>query len=154
MGHGVVRAGLVAACLALAGGVAASGPGAPHSLRVWDRVEVVAPPGANQATATRLDIVLVHDVALMPRMPVTAAQWFDQRTALQAGAGRGLRVVSLHVPPGSPVPPIKLPPGSSGAAGALVYAGFALGGGATAAPLAPHRCVRILLTEQLVQQPC
>ncbi len=115
---------------------------------------VVASPDANQATVTRLDIVLVHDVALMPAMPVTAAQWFDQRPALQASAGPGLRVVSLQVPPGSLVPAVKLPPRTARAAGALVYAGFAPGSGPTAVPLAPHRCVRIMLTQQLDQQAC
>ena len=154
MGGGAVRAGLLVAGLALAGAVAAGGPAAPRPSPVWQQVVVTASTDANQGGATRLDIVLVHDVALMPAMPVTAAQWFDQRPALQASAGRGLRVVSLQVPPGSQIPAVKLPPGAARAAGALVYAGFVPGSGPTAAPLAPHRCVRIMLTQQLGQQPC
>ena len=154
MGRRAVRAGLAAATLALAGAVVAGGPDAAQSAPVWQRVTVLAPPGANQGAETRLDIVLVHDVALMPLMPVTAAQWFDQRAALLATAGRGLGVASLKVRPGSQVPAVKLPPGAARAAGALVYAGLPPGSGPTAAPLAPHRCVRILLTQQLAQQAC
>jgi len=149
-----LRAGLAAACLGLAGAAAGSGPGAARTWVVWHSVAVVAAPDANQGMATRLDIVLVHDVALMPRMPATAAQWFEQRAALQAVAGRGLSAVSLQVPPASTVPAVRLPPGASRAAGALVYADLAPGSGATAAPLAPHRCVRIMLTQQLAQQAC
>ena len=153
-GRAPLRAGLAVACLMLACAAAADGPGASRSLVVWQRVAVVAAPDANQGMATRLDIVLVHDVALMPRMPATAVQWFDQRKALQSGAGRGLSVLSLQVPPGSTVAAVKLSPGASRAAGALVYAGLPPGSGPTAAPLAPHRCVRIMLTQQLVQQAC
>lgn len=115
---------------------------------------MVAQPGANQDEAVALDIVVVHDVALMPRMPVTADLWFAQRVAFQAGAGRGISVVSLQVPPGSRVPAVKLPPRMNRAAGVLVYAGLKHGAGPTAAPLAPHHCVRIELAQQLAQLPC
>lgn len=148
------RLTLAAACLALSGIAGAAGPDTTRSPMVWHRVEVVAEPGANQGMATRLDIVVVHDVALMPNMPRTAAEWLERRAALQAVAGRGLSVVSLEVPPASTIPAAKLPPGASRAAGALVYAGLASGGGGTAAALAPHRCVRIVLTQQLAQQRC
>jgi hypothetical protein len=147
-------------CLAAAGpwltGVAlAGGPGAPRAQLAWQQVQVVASAQANQGAVTRLDIVLVHDVAWMPRLPVTAAQWFDQRQALQAGAGRGLKVVSLEVPPGTVLPKVKLPSGATRAAGALVYAGFAPGGGPTAAALAPHPCVQIVLDlHSLTQSAC
>lgn len=148
----LARAGVLAACLVLTGAMAADVPGVLHSLRVWDRVEVTVSPDVQQAT--RLDIVLVYDIALMPHMPRSAADWFAKSAALQAAAGRGLGVVSLEVPALSPKRLVKLPPGAGKAAGALVYADLPPGQGATAAPLAPHRCVRILLAHQLAQQPC
>lgn len=130
----------------------AQGPGGPAAARLWQKVQVTASAHANQGMATALDIVLVYDVALMPRLPVTAAQWFEQRAALQAGAQRGLQVVSLQVPPASTPPAIKLPRAAAKAAGALVYASFLPGSSPTAAPLAPHPCVQIDLDAQGLKQ--
>ena len=152
--HGL-RLCLAAVLPWLTGVAMAGGPGVPRAQLAWQQVQVAASAQANQGAVTRLDIVLVHDVAWMPRLPVTAAQWFDQRQALQAGAGRGLKVLSLEGPAGTALPSIKLPPGAARAAGALVYAGFAPGGGPTAAALAPHPCVRIVLDLQsLTQSAC
>lgn len=144
-----------AAALGLSGEAAAEGPGAPVAARLWQQVDIVASVDANQGMATRLDIVLVHDVALMPRLPVNAAQWFMQKDALQAGAGRGLRVVSLQVPPGSRLKGVKLPGGAGRAAGAFVYADLQPGSGLMAAPLAPHTCVQLALdSTALTQSAC
>ncbi len=150
--RGSARAGVLAACLVLTGAMAADGPGVLRSLRVWDRVEVTVSPDLHQAT--RLDIVLVYDIALMPHMPRSTADWFAKRAALQAAARRGLGVVSLEVAALSPEIRVKLPPGAGKAAGAFVYADLPPGQGAPAAALAPHRCVHILLGQQLAQQPC
>ena len=143
---------MAAATLVVAGCVLAGGPGAPTAERLWQQVRVAASPEANQGMATALDIVLVYDVVLMPRLPVTAAQWFEQRAALQAGAGRGLQVIPLQIPASSSPQALKLPRAAAKAAGALVYAGFLPGSSPTAAPLAPHPCVQINLDAQGLKQ--
>ena len=123
---------------------------------MWQKIEVVAPDAGG--TAVRVDVVLVQDVAWMGLLPVTGAHWFAARQELQLAAAKALQVISLEVPPQSVIRNIPLPAQAGRAAGALVYVDLPAGPGlpgALAAPLAPHRCVRLTLTgTALTQAAC
>ena len=141
------------AAWAASGGAGAGQPPPAGAGRVWQQIQVVAPEA--DAMAVRLDVVLVRDVAWMARLPVTAPQWFAARQALQQSAGKGLQVISLDVPPMAATKALQLPAQASRAAGAFVYADRASGPEVPAAPLAPHRCVKVTLTRDgLTQAAC
>lgn len=64
-----------------------------------DSIEIVAESGANQNTATLVDIVFVYDMTAVGLLPKTATEWFDKKSVLINGLTKGIDVVSLQVPP-------------------------------------------------------
>lgn len=72
-------------------------------------MRVVAQPGANLDSATRLDLVFVYDSASATLLPKTGPAWFAQKASLLNGLGRNADVVSLQLPPAMVVDRVDLP---------------------------------------------
>lgn len=87
-------------------------------------LHVVTDPGANRDSATRLDVVVIYDLALLSSLPKTAPAWFAGKQALVDIAPDALSVVSLELPPALPLRPVTLPEKAHRAVAVRAYAGY------------------------------
>ncbi|HKQ30730.1 MAG TPA: hypothetical protein VJS66_05545 [Burkholderiales bacterium] len=62
-------------------------------------IAVIAEDGANQNSASALDLVFVYDPAVAEFLPKTGPAWFESKASLLSGSPRALDVVSLQIPP-------------------------------------------------------
>lgn len=98
---------LLSGCAVLKSAKSKLGMGAPPpALR---SLSVSADPGANQGSATQLDIVVVYSTAAAGMLPKTGPDWFRQRAALQSALAKDIEVVSLQVQTPSAAFKVKLP---------------------------------------------
>jgi len=87
-------------------------------------IRVVADPGANQNSATALDIVFLYDAGMVDVLPKTGPDWFARKVELTRGMPTSLDVVSLQVPPSIDLPKIDLPKRYGSAIRVVVYANY------------------------------
>lgn len=111
---------------------------------------VTADPGANQGSATQLDVVWVFDESLSARLPKSGPDWFRQRAALQASLATGIAVVSLEVPAASPQFTVEPPARAREAAAVVVFANYVTEAGWPAITLTPFRSVALRLMPDTV----
>lgn len=91
----------------------------------WDGVTVMAAEGANLNTPVALDIVFLHDEAMLEVVSkLPASQWFSSRQDLIKTFPQGLSYLSLEIVPGQT---LKLPAktfDTSRLAGAMIFAQY------------------------------
>ena len=109
------------------------------------QLNVVAEIGANQNTATALDLVFVFDKTALPLLPKTGPDWFANKQALLAGLASGVAVLSLQVPPASKVIATPLPQAHEKAIAVYSYANYLSAAGQAMGDLTPYPCVQITL---------
>ncbi|THF63702.1 hypothetical protein E6C76_14025 [Pseudothauera nasutitermitis] len=142
--NGRVRVFLLWASLALLGGCGTVdavkgllGFGPPHAaLRT---LRVSADAGANQGSATLLDVVAIHDAAALAKLPGTGPEWFRQRAALQKALATGIEVTSLQVPAAYPAFEVDLPAGTRKAVAVIAFANYVNEAGWPAITLTPYK---------------
>jgi type VI secretion system protein len=118
----------------------------PTSLK---QIQVVAEIGANQDTATALDIVFVYDSNAVSLLPKTGPAWFAQKAALVAGLATSIEVVSLQVPPVTLVT-VPLTAHNEKAVGVYGFANYLTVSGQAAGNLTPYKSMQIWLTPSTV----
>jgi type VI secretion system protein len=133
---------------ALLGGCSTVAKFFPPSTKL-KQIEVVAEIGANQGTATALDIVFVYDSNAVSLLPKTGPAWFAQKDALVAGLASGIEVVSLQVPPATLVN-VPLTSHNRSALGVYGFANYLTVSGQAAGNLTPYKNMQIWLTPSTV----
>ncbi len=108
-------------------------------------LEVVAQVGANQDTATAIDIVWVFDSTALAALPKTGPLWFANKAALQANLATSLAVVSLEVAPASALQSVPLPAKHGKAIAVLAFANTLAVAGQAVGTLTPFKCALITL---------
>jgi len=115
-------------------------------------MQVVAESGANQGTATPLDLVWVFDEPSLALMPEASRGWFEQKAALRASMGKRIAVVSLAVAPGSVIDRVEYPAAYEHAAALLVYADYL--DGEPVLKLGRHRACLLLKATNVIVNSC
>ena len=142
---------IIIATLALPGLLYMSGCSLPRNLMdsppttKLRQLNVVAEIGANQNTATTLDLVFVFDKSALLLLPKTGPDWFANKQALLASLASGVAVLSLQVPPVSTVIATPLPHGHEKAIAVYSYANYLGAAGQAMGDLTPYPCVQITL---------
>jgi type VI secretion system protein len=108
-------------------------------------IKIVAETGANQNTATALDIVFVYDTTSASLLPKTGPDWFDKKAALMNGLAKGVDVVSLQIPPAMIVD-VPLPKRYDDAIGVYSFANYIDAAGQPVGNLTPYKKMTIRLT--------
>lgn len=147
---------LVAAAALLSGCAAVEkllGIGPHTALR---KLQVVAPLGANQNTATAMDVVFVYDSTAQATLPKTGPEWFAAKQALLAGLALSVDVVSLQIPPGSALQEVALPKNYYYKSVAVYsYVNYLSPAGQPLGNLTPFKCALVTLGPSAVAyQPC
>jgi len=120
----------------------AAGCGSAPPTTDLTRIDVVAQAGANQNSATALDIVFVFDANSAALLPKTGPDWFARKAALVDGLATGIAVVSLQVPPAMTLS-VALPKHHAKAIGVYSYANYIEPAGQAMANLTPFRRMTI-----------
>lgn len=119
------------------------------------QVQLVAELGANQDSATAIDLVFVYDDNARGLLPKTGPEWFANKAALLASLTLSLDVVSLQVPPASSVPEVPLPGRHRKALAVYSYVNFLSPAGQAMGQLTPFKCAQITLAATVVRyQAC
>lgn len=119
------------------------------------QVQLVAELGANQDSATAIDLVFVYDDNARNLLPKTGPEWFANKAALLASLTLALDVVSLQVPPASSVPVVPLPGRHHKALAVYSYVNFLSPAGQPMGQLTPFKCAQVTLTATAVRyQAC
>ena len=108
-------------------------------------IQIVAESGANQNTATVIDIVFVYDITSTGLLPTTAREWFDKKIALINGQATGIDFVSLQVPPASIVN-VPLPKRYNDAIGVYSFFNYIDTAGQPVGNLTNYKKITIRLT--------
>jgi type VI secretion system protein len=109
------------------------------------QIQVNAESGANQNTATALDIVFVYDDNAVALLPKTGPEWFEKKAALTLSMATAIAVVSLQIPPATLVN-VPLPAGHSKAIGVYCFVNYLSVAGQAVSNLTPYKSVAIWLT--------
>ncbi len=120
--------GLLLALLAVNGCGLLSKSSAPKKTSL-SAIQVIAEPGANQNSATALDIVFVYDTATVDLLPKSGPTWFENKTRLLSAFPKGIDVVSLQLPPALTVAPVALPARYRDAVRTLAFANYVVDAG-------------------------
>ena len=131
----------VGLCLALAG------CGAPPT--AINQLQIVAETGANQNTATAIDIVFAYNSTAVGVLPKNGPDWFANKAALMNGLATGVDVVALQLPPAMAVE-VALPARHKSAIAVYSYANYIGQGGQTLGNLTPYRGMTINLKPNTV----
>jgi type VI secretion system protein len=147
-------AALLAACAAIENEVDRALHLEKHSR--LSRVVLAAEIGANQNSATQVEVVFVYDDSVLAALPKTAPEWFANRQALLDGLAPALASAATGLPPGSvgELQLEKLPPRPVRVLG---YANYLPTGGQRPVDLTGFRCVLLRLQAQTVSPvriPC
>lgn len=113
--------------------------------RTIDSIQIVAESGANQNTATAIDIVFVYDITSAGLLPTTAPEWFNRKTALINEQTTGIDLISLQVPPASIIN-VPLPKRYNDAIGVYSFSNYIDTAGQPVGNLIAHKIVTIRLT--------
>lgn len=107
-------------------------------------LKVIAEPGADQNSATALDVVFVYDAAAIEILPKTGPAWFQTKAALRAASPRAFDVVELQIPPEYALN-VALPKRSGQALRVVAYANYISEAGHPALNLtdAKHAVIRL-----------
>lgn len=108
-------------------------------------IQVIAETGANQNTATALDIVFVYDTNAASMLPQTGPDWFDKKAALISGLAASIDVVPLQVPPATTFT-VPLPARHAKAIGVYSFPNYLAAAGQPRANLTPYKQPTIRLT--------
>ncbi|MFC7300102.1 hypothetical protein [Herminiimonas aquatilis] len=112
-------------------------------------IQIVAESGANQNTATAIDIVFVYDITSIGLLPTTSREWFNKKTGLINGQATAIEIISLQVPPASIVN-VPLPKRYNDAIDVYSYSNFIDTAGQPAGNLTSHKNIIIRLTNNRV----
>lgn len=117
-------------------------------------LSVVAEVGANQDTATALEIVFVYDAKVAEALPKTAPEWFANRQALLDDLSQSMEAVAVGLPPASAYE-LPFPPHHHRAVRVYGYANYIPAQGQQVLDLTNFRCVLLRLQPQTVsRRPC
>ena len=116
-----------------------------------EMVQVSAEIGANEDTATAIDIVFVYDSAALAVLPKTGPLWFANKADLQAGLGPAIDILSLQVLPASVLTAPVLPHRHAAALGVYSFVDFLDSAGQAQGNLSTFRCVAIVLAPTAVK---
>lgn len=108
-------------------------------------IQVNAEIGANQNTATALDIVFVYDDNAVALLPKTGPEWFAKKAALTLSMATAIAVVSLQMPPAT-LTTVHLPAGHSKAIGVYCFVNYFSVAGQAVSNLTPYKTMEISLT--------
>jgi len=112
-------------------------------------VRIVAEPGANQDTATAIDIVFVYNRTAINLMPKSGPEWFTHKAELMNGLATGVDVVALQLPPSMAID-VKLPARHQTAIAVYSYANYIDQGGQARGNLMQYRRMTINLKPNIV----
>ena len=115
------------------------------------QLQVVAEIGANQDSATALDLVFVYDDDARNRLPKTGPEWFANKAALLAGLSLSVDVVTLQIPPASRVSPVALPARHRKAQAVYSYLNYLAPAGQPMGNLSAFKCAQITLAASSVR---
>jgi type VI secretion system protein len=89
-------------------------------------IEFEVAQGANQDSPIAIDIVYVYDSQLVPQLTqMTARDWFQKKSQVRQAFPTGFDVASFEVVPGQRGPIESVPPKSTQAIAAFVFANYA-----------------------------
>jgi type VI secretion system protein len=144
----MVRLARWAACgvLMLAAGCSWFGP----TKTVLRGVTVVAQDGANNATATAVDLVFVYDASAVALLPPTGPAWFAHRAALLPSLGPKVEAVSVQLPPNQQAKPVPMPARYKKALLVYCYVNFVAPAGQGMADLTQYKRVVITLGPNVI----
>lgn len=108
------------------------------------KVRIVADAGANQNSATAVDIVFIYDKNADSFIPRTAPEWFERKSAIMAGLATEVDVVSVQIAPAM-VSDVELPVRSKKAIAVYSYANYLSASGQAKGNLTPYRHITINL---------
>lgn len=112
-------------CLALCAVLAVTACGGLFQKSDTATVTLSVAADANANSAVAVDVVAVHDTALLEKLlSLSAAGWFQGSAQLQLDYPGGMTVWSWQVVPGFSPPPRDVSAGSSTAYDVLVFAGY------------------------------
>ncbi len=109
------------------------------------QMNVVALAGANQNSATALDVVFIYDSNAKNLLPKSGPEWFTQKNSLLAGLATTVDVVSLQMPPMRIATDVSLPKRHKSALSVYAYANYLSVAGQTPGNLTLFQCVQISL---------
>ncbi|MYM23207.1 hypothetical protein GTP46_11175 [Duganella sp. FT135W] len=112
-------------------------------------VRIVAEPGANQNTATAIDIVFAYSTTATVMLPKSGPEWFANKEEFINGLATDVDVVALQLPP-SMVLDVELPARHKNAIAVYSYVNYIGQGGQVPFNLTPYRRITINLKPQIV----
>lgn len=86
-------------------------------------IEISADQLANQNSAVEMDILFIMDKNLTASLPVTAADWFDDRTRYLNNNQQDILAANVELPPGGSHK-LKMPKGYKKAEDVIAYANY------------------------------
>lgn len=108
-------------------------------------VTVIAQNGANNASATAIDVVFVYDAATVALLPRSGPDWFARREALLPSFGPKVDAVSVQLPPNQRAEPVPFPARYKKALVVYCYVNFVAPVGQGVADLTGYKRVSITL---------
>lgn len=114
-----------------------------------ERIQIVAETGANQNSATAIDIVFAYDSTAAGMLPKTGPDWFAAKPALLNGLASAVDVVSWELPPGKVID-VSLPARHRGAIAVYSYVNHIDQAGQALGNLTPYRGMTIRLKPNTV----
>lgn len=118
-------------------------------LNTITQVRIVAESGANQNTATAIDIVFHYDSATIGMLPKTGPEWFAKKPELINGLNQSIDVVSLLVQPAMTTD-VPLPGRHHKAIAVYSYADYISPGGQARCKLTDFHSVTIRLGQDSI----
>ncbi|MDN7183256.1 hypothetical protein M0D69_35635 [Caballeronia sp. SEWSISQ10-4 2] len=113
-------------------------------------VTVVAQSGANNKSATRVDVVFIYDTVSAAALPRTGPDWFNHRDDLRIAMGSKIDVASVQLPANQVVAPVTMPQRYEKALVVYCYVNFVAAAGQGVADLTQFERVRITLSPNTV----
>lgn len=113
-------------------------------------VTVIAQDGANDGSATSLDLVFIYDASSAAALPRTGPEWFAQKARLMISLGPKIDVAAVELPAAQSFAPVPLPRRHKKALVVYCYVNFVAPPGQGVADLTSFEHVRITLSPRTV----
>lgn len=113
-------------------------------------VSVLAQSGANNGSATKVDVVFVYDTLSAAALPRTGPDWFSRRSDLRVALGPKIDVASVQLPANQVAAPVSMPARYKKALVVYCYVNFVAAAGQGVADLTQFKRVRITLSPNTV----
>jgi type VI secretion system protein len=114
------------------------------------QLTLAADPGANQGSATQIDIVVAYQDGILERLPKSGPDWFRQRRDLQRSLATGIEVVSVEVPGATAAFKVALPPQIAKGTGVVAFANYVKQDGWAVITLTPYQSAALRLTPDTI----